>query len=70
MRRLICALVLVMAARPAWGHPMPSSAIVLRLERAQIDVELTLPIVELATGWEKPLPMDASVARRSLQIRT
>ena len=49
----------VMAARPAWGHPMPNSAVVLRLHRAEIDAELTLPIGELATGWEKPLPMDA-----------
>jgi hypothetical protein len=38
---------------------MPSSAIVLRLHRAGIDAELTLPIGELALGWEKPLPTDA-----------
>ena len=59
MRRLLPALLLLMAARPAWGHPMPSSAVVLRLHRAEIDAELTLPIGELAMGWEKPLPMDA-----------
>ena len=39
---------------------MPNSAVVLRLHRAEIDAELTLPIGELATGWEKPLPMDAT----------
>src|SRR4051794_25356257 len=60
MRRLLPALLLAIAARPAWGHPMPNSAVVLRLHRASIDAELTLPVVELATGWEKPLPMDAA----------
>ncbi|MGO9468977.1 MAG: HupE/UreJ family protein [Isosphaeraceae bacterium] len=38
---------------------MPSSAVVLRLHRGGIDAELTLPIGELAVGWEKPLPRDA-----------
>jgi hypothetical protein len=38
---------------------MPSSAVVLRVHRAGIDAELTLPISELAAGWEKPLPKDA-----------
>src|SRR3954451_5110442 len=59
MRRLLPALLLLAAVRPAWGHPMPSSAIVLRLHRTQIDAELTLPIGEMAMGWEKPLPGDA-----------
>ena len=59
MRRLLPALLLLAAAPPAWGHPMPNSAVVLRLHRAGIDAELTLPIGELAMGWEKPLPMDA-----------
>ena len=59
MRRLLPALVLLVAAIPAWGHPMPSSAVVLRLHRTEISAELTLPIGELATGWEKPLPPDA-----------
>ena len=58
MRRLLPALVLLLAVRPAWGHPMPSSAVVLRLHRAEITAELTLPIGELALGWERPLPMD------------
>lgn len=60
MRRLFPALLLLMAVRPAWGHPMPNSAVVLRLQRASIDAEITLPIIELATGWEKPLSMDAA----------
>jgi hypothetical protein len=38
---------------------MPSSAVELRLNRTSIEAELTLPIGELALGWEKPLPMDA-----------
>src|SRR4051794_6077019 len=59
MRRLLPVLMLLSAVRPAWAHPMPSSAVVLRLHRTQIDAELTLPIVELASGWDKPLPMDA-----------
>src|ERR1700716_3956386 len=61
MRRLLPALLLLVAAPPVWGHPMPSSAVVLRLHRTEIDAELTLPIGELAMGWEKPLPTDASV---------
>ena len=59
MRRLLPAFLLLVAALPAWGHPMPSSAVVLRLHRAGIDAELTLPIGELAMGWEKSLPMDS-----------
>ena len=38
---------------------MPNSAVVLRLHGTGIDAELTLPIGELAMGWEKPLPSDA-----------
>ena len=60
MRRLLPALLLLVLVGPAWGHPMPNSAVVLRLHRAEIDAELTLPIGELAVGWEKPLPMDAA----------
>jgi hypothetical protein len=52
-------LLLVMAPCLAWGHPMPNSAVVLRFHRTEIDVELTLPIDELAIGWDKPLPRDA-----------
>ncbi len=59
MRRLFLALLLLVTMRPAWGHPMPSSMVVLRLHRSEIAAELTLPIIELALGWEKPLPMDA-----------
>ncbi len=57
MRRLLPALLLLSSTLPAWGHPMPSSAVVLRLHRTEIDLELTLPIGELAVGWEKPLPL-------------
>ena len=39
---------------------MPNSAVVLRVHRTGIDAELTLPIGELAMGWEKPLPMDSA----------
>src|SRR4051812_17742328 len=60
MRRLLPALLLLVAVHPAWGHPMPSSAVVLRLHRASIDAELTPPIRELALGWEQRLPMDAA----------
>jgi hypothetical protein len=59
MRRLLPALLILVVAAPAWGHPMPNSAVVLRLQRDAIDAELTLPITELAMGWEKPLPTDA-----------
>jgi HupE / UreJ protein len=59
MRKLLPALLLLMIIPPAWGHPMPNSSVVLRVHRGGIDAELTLPIGELATGWEKPLPRDA-----------
>jgi hypothetical protein len=59
MRRLLPALMLLVTALPAWGHPMPGSAVVLRLHRTEIDAELTLPIGELAMGWEKPLPLSS-----------
>lgn len=59
MRRFFLTLFFLLAARPAWGHPMPNSAVVLRLHRTEVSAELMLPIVELALGWEKPLPMDA-----------
>ena len=58
MRRLLPALLILVVAAPSWGHPMPNSAVVLRLHRDAIDAELTLPIGELALGWEKPLPTD------------
>jgi hypothetical protein len=38
---------------------MPNSSVVLRVHGDGIDAELTLPIGELAMGWEKPLPRDA-----------
>jgi hypothetical protein len=59
MRRLLPILILLAAASRAWGHPMPNSAVVLRLDRSGIEAELTLPIGELAIGWEKPLPLDS-----------
>ncbi len=60
MRRLLPALLLLIAASSARAHPMPNSAIVLRLHRTEIGAELTLPIGELAVGWEKPLPLDSA----------
>jgi hypothetical protein len=59
MRRLFLTLLLLATTRFAWGHPMPNSSVVLRVHRAGIDAELTLPISELAMGWEKRLPKDA-----------
>ena len=35
MRRLLPALLLLVAMRPAWGHPMPNSSVVLRLHRGR-----------------------------------
>lgn len=70
MRRLLLPALLFLplsplVARPARAHPSPNSAVVLRLHRAGVDAELTLPIGELAMGWEKPLPPDpAEVVRR------
>jgi hypothetical protein len=43
---------------------MPNSAVVLRMQRTEIRVELTLPLSELATGWDRPLPLDAVQAVR------
>lgn len=39
---------------------MPSSAVLLRLHRTGIQAELTLPIIELKLGWQKPLPDDSA----------
>ena len=66
MRRLaLLALLLGMTSRAAWGHPMPNSLVVLRFHQTSIDAELTLPIDELAVGWDQPLPTDAAeVVRR------
>ena len=64
MRRLLLTLLIAATTHPAWGHPMPSSAVVLRLHRSGIDAELTLPIAELALGWGKPLPVDPALAVR------
>ena len=61
MRRLLPALcVLALVASPARAHPTPDSAVVLRFHRAGIDAELTLPVAELAAGFDKPLPADAA----------
>jgi hypothetical protein len=63
-RLALLILLLLMAPCTAWGHPMPNSAVVLRIHRTDISVELTLPIGELAIGWDKPLPVDAEKAVR------
>ncbi len=60
MRRLLLVLLLLVAMRPAWGHPMPSSDVILRLHRGGVDARLILPIIEMKLGWQKPLPMDAA----------
>ena len=63
MKRLLLLPILVLtlfAPQPAWAHPNPSSAVVLRLGSSEIRVELTLPLVELAMGWEKSFPADPS----------
>ncbi|MBV9852575.1 MAG: HupE/UreJ family protein [Armatimonadetes bacterium] len=59
MRRLFLVLLLLMTMAPAWGHAMPSSDVILRLQRGGIGARLILPIIELRLGWQKPLPMDA-----------
>lgn len=62
MRRFPLTLFFVFIAFLAWGHPSPTSAVVLRMRRTQIDAELTLPVVELKLGWDKPFPLnDATV---------
>lgn len=66
MQRPVTVLLLLLAmTRPAWAHPMPNSAVVLHLGRAAIGVDLTLPIGELASGWERPLPLDSA---RTVQL--
>ena len=59
MKRFLLALLFLAMLRPAWGHPMPSSAVELRFDQHEIDAELILPISELAMGWEQPLSRDA-----------
>ncbi len=64
MRRFLPILVILVAVPAAWGHPMPSTGVVLRFHRGGIDAELTLPIGELSTGWEKQMSRDAVEAVR------
>ena len=68
MRQLLPALLLLAAVGPAWGHPMPSSAIELRLHRTRIDAVLTLP----ATATPDTLTAlrgRATYSRSALNIR-
>ncbi len=58
MRRFPLTLVFAFFAFLAWGHPSPTSAVVLRMREAEIDAELTLPVVELKLGWDKPFPLN------------
>jgi hypothetical protein len=64
--RFFLALLLLTAPKMnwAWAHPMPSSAVELRMHRTHIDAQLTLPIIELRLGWDKPLPLDATLVVR------
>jgi hypothetical protein len=51
-------------SREVIAHPMPSSAVELNLAARAIDAELTLPVSELALGWNRPLASDpVEVAR-------
>ena len=59
MQRLLLVLLLLVMIRPAWGHSMPSSDVILRLRQNGVDARLILPIIELRLGWQKPLPMRA-----------
>jgi len=51
--------LILAASGPAWGHLTPSSTVALRLHPDGIDAELTLPVGELATAWERSLPSDS-----------
>ena len=65
MRRLAPLILLLgLVPRAAWGHPMPNSAVVLRFQPGAVDLELTLPVSELAIGWDQPLPPDADRVTR------
>jgi len=62
MRRFPLTLLLALVAFVAWGHPSPTSAVVLRMRGTTIDAELTLPVVELKLGWDKPFPFNNATA--------
>ena len=65
MRRLILALSLFLCAALSWGHPMSNSSVELRLRSDKIDAELTLPVMALKLGWDKPFPLnDADIVVR------
>jgi hypothetical protein len=58
--RLALVAALLAIAVPAAAHSMPMSEVSLSIQRTTIDAELTLPIAELALGWDRPLPLDAA----------
>jgi len=55
-------LLLLLIPSKGWSHPMPTSAVILRIHERRIDVRLDLPIIELRLGWGKPVPTDANLA--------
>lgn len=57
MRRLLLLFLLALAA-VSWSHPSPTSAVELRMRPSAIDAELTLPVIELKLGWDKPFPLN------------
>ncbi len=58
-------LLVALTATFCFGHPMPSSALILRLHGGEIDAEVLLPVAELKLGWDKPFPLnDADVVVR------
>ena len=59
LRLVLMGWLLIAACVPGWSHPMPSSAVMLHLHNKSIDAQLSLPIIELRLGWQKPVPMDA-----------
>ncbi|RYG30873.1 HupE/UreJ family protein [bacterium] len=62
MRRLFPLIVLWLAVAFTWGHPMPTSSVELRLRGNAVEARLTLPVVELKLGWEKPFPINDAEA--------
>ena len=52
------ALFLFWTVRPAQAHPMPDSQILLDINRADVDMTLHIPLVELEVAYGKPLSQD------------
>ena len=55
---IAAALFPFLGTRPAAAHPMPNSQVMLDINRADVDITLHIPLVELEVAYGKPLSQD------------